>query len=96
MNNAAGAPLDAGVPVPVVILSHGPNAWGATSSGGVVAAAPPAANVNETDNANGADTSYVSNAALAPGQPGGEFDDVMVWISQATLLARMQPTGLVP
>jgi type II secretory pathway pseudopilin PulG len=94
VNNAAGAVLDPAVPV--VIVSHGPNGWGATSSSGTVAAAPPAANVNETDNANGANTVYVSNAPVEAGQPGGEFDDVTVWISQATLIARMQPTGLVP
>lgn len=92
VNNAAGVALDAAVPV--VIVSHGPNGWGATSSGGVVAAAPPAANVNETDNANGANTVYVSNAAVQAGLAGGEFDDLVTWIPKTLLISRMLQSGV--
>ncbi len=76
----------------MVLVSHGPNAWGATSSSGVVAALPPVANTSERENTDG-DLVFIRNAEVASGGVGGEFDDLTHWFVTATLLARMQAAG---
>jgi hypothetical protein len=89
-NSAAGAVIASALPM--VLVSHGPNAWGATSSSGVVAALPPVANTSERENTDG-DLVFIRNAEVASGGVGGEFDDLTHWFVTATLLARMQAAG---
>jgi len=81
--------------VPVVILSHGPNGWGATSTGGVVKAAPPVANVNEIENTDG-DLIFVSSAPGEAGAAGGEFDDIVTWLPATLLFNRMLQATKLP
>jgi prepilin-type N-terminal cleavage/methylation domain-containing protein len=89
-----------------VVISHGRNGYGATSAAGVAKPAPPAANADETTNANPPGTTFVSrtpttvSAACSDGppttQPHCEFDDIVVWISQFTLFNRMVAAGRLP
>lgn len=93
VNNQSLAPQAAAVPV--VILSHGHNGWGATSSAGVVIAAPPGANLNETENTNG-NTTFVSSAPGETGAVGGEFDDIVTWLPATILFNRMLQATKLP
>lgn len=90
VNDTAGALVAAALPL--VVISHGPNAWGATSSSGTILALPPLANTNERENTD-ADAVYVTGAAVDTGGAGGEFDDQTIWLTSATIIARMQQAG---
>jgi hypothetical protein len=90
VRNAAGA-ITANT-VPVMLISHGPNRWGATTSAGVVTAIPPVANTTERLNTD-ANTIFVSDISTTAAAPGGEFDDLALWLATVTLTARMQQAG---
>lgn len=100
--NAAGALINltnANL-VPVVVLSHGKNGYGATDAQGIAQALPaawPANNADENSNAS-ATTSFISRTAQASGTSGtgGEFDDLSVWVSRWVLLNRMISAGKLP
>ncbi len=89
VNNELGTAV--AVNVPVVVLSHGQNAWGATSGGGAVIALPPATNLNERENTDG-DNLFVT-APTTTDEAGGEFDDHISWLTNALLILRMQQAG---
>ncbi len=92
VNNSAGANL--ATSIPVVLVSHGPNGWGAISVSGNAIGNPPAANVNETENTGVATNAiYVSNPPVAAGGAGGEFDDVTVWVTTTVLCKKMELAG---
>jgi hypothetical protein len=93
--NNLGATIAAATTVPVVVLSHGPNAWGAISANGQAIPAPPVANVNETENAD-ADTTFVSNTPVIAGGTGGEFDDIVSWLPASLIFNRMLQSGKLP
>ena len=79
--------------VPVVLVSHGPNGWGARNVNGGTLAAP--SGLNELENPDG-DNRFVSRPPAKPDNPAGEFDDLVVWISFPQLIARIcSPTGCV-
>ncbi len=80
---ASGEALTANPGVPVVIFSTGKN--GATGGTGT----------DESENLNG-DRFFVSHTPTATGSPNGEFDDLMVWISNQVLLNRMVSAGKLP
>lgn len=90
INNAAGTAL--ATTIPAVILSHGKNGYGARNSSGGANAIPPAANTNETEN-NDNDLIFVSNSSVGAGGTGGEFDDIVVWLSPNILFSRMIQAG---
>ena len=80
---------------PAVIYSHGNGNWGTGDSGNAFADGS-ATNADEDSN-NGATTSFISrtpteNAAAA----GGEFDDVVTWLSPNILFSRMVAAGKLP
>lgn len=80
--------------VPVVIVSHGPNGWGARN---YINNSPMAAptGVNELENKDG-DNIYVSRVPFKPrdaSEASLEFDDLLVWISYPLLFPRICPTG---
>lgn len=79
--------------VPAVLVSYGPNGWGARNVNGNTLAVPTSA--DELEN-NDADTSFVSRAPTQPGVGGGEFDDLVVWISDGLLKSRVCPSGGCP
>lgn len=93
--------------IPAVVFSHGANAYGAMSSDGILRYTPPGFSTNNpdesTNSTNGtAPTStpvFFSRtpapAGTAPTQ-GGEFDDLVVWISPNILFNRMVAAGKLP
>ena len=90
--------------VPVVIISHGKNGYGATSSSGLSQAPVPASNADETTNA-GMGTSKITRSPTssqatcsdtAEGTPFCEFDDLVTWLSPNILFNRMVAAGRLP
>ena len=91
--------------VVAVIISHGKNGYGATSTDGTVRPTPPAANVDETSNADPPATIFLSRTNSASrgtcsdtvvGQPYCEFDDIVAWVSSYMLFNRMVAAGKLP
>jgi prepilin-type N-terminal cleavage/methylation domain-containing protein len=80
--------------VPFVLISHGPNGWGALNVNGNTLAAPTSADENE--NLGSDDTCYVSRAPSKPGSASGEFDDLVTWMSWGALTNRVCPSGGCP
>lgn len=82
--------------VPVVIISMGKNgAWGVSDNGNKFDGS--ATNIDEDLNGNGDGKSfysriYTENTAIE----GGEFDDIVVWISPNIYLNRMVSAGQLP
>jgi prepilin-type N-terminal cleavage/methylation domain-containing protein len=90
--------------VPAVIFSQGANNWGTTDDGTAILddVGPPHTNVDEDDNNNNDGTSAVGHwfwsrpAVSNKSATGGEFDDIVVWISPGVLLNRMVSAGKLP
>lgn len=79
--------------LPVVLFSHGPDGWGARNINGNTLATPTSA--DELENTN-ADANFVSRAPSKAGDASGEFDDLVVWISDGLLRSRVCPAGGCP
>ncbi len=79
--------------VPVVLVSYGPNGWGAHNVNGSKLAAPTSA--DELENTN-ADPNFVSRTPTNANSTSGEFDDLVVWISDGLLRGRVCPAGGCP
>lgn len=77
--------------IPVVILSHGTNGFGAINSGGAANPAPTSA--EELENLNSNDD-FVSHTPTPPGP--NEFDDLVTWISPNILYSRLIAAGRLP
>ncbi len=82
--------------VPVVILSYGPNGWGAYNINGNKLAAPSSNNEKENVDAAPADKEFVSRTPSKAGDAAGEFDDLVKWISADQLRGRICPAGGCP
>ncbi|CDG82736.1 type II secretion system protein [Janthinobacterium agaricidamnosum] len=80
--------------IPALIMSHGKNGFGATSGSGVSSATPAGTNVDERNNSANA-TTFISRPA-SDGGPGGEFDDIVVWLSPNILYHRMVAAQRLP
>ena len=81
--------------IPAMILSHGKNGFGATSTQGQRQARAAGNNVDERNNAASLNI-YISRAASGPQQAGGEFDDIVVWLSPNVLFNRMVQAQRLP
>lgn len=79
--------------LPVVILSHGPNGWGARNVNGNTLRAPTS--VDELENTD-TNANFVSRTPTDAASSSGEFDDLVVWISDGTLRSRVCPSGGCP
>lgn len=85
------------IDIPVVIMSMGKNgAWGYSDDGAQVIDVS-ATNTDEDINGNGNGKSffsrgYTENSAIT----GGEFDDIVMWISPNVYLNRMVSAGQLP
>lgn len=89
--DAAGTlqPATAVNDIPAVILSHGKNGYGATGDQGSPVANAAGANPDEQLNA-ASDTSFITRyASDNSAAPGGEYDDIVVWLSPNILFNRM-------
>lgn len=76
--------------VPIVILSHGPNGWGARNLNGNTLAAPSSNTERENTNSDHVDQEFVSRT------PSDDFDDLVTWISADQLRGRICPPGGCP
>ena len=74
---------------PAVIYSLGPNANTGGGATGDEAANP---NPNSANN----DQVFVSRVRSGPGAAGGEFDDIVTWLSENVLYNRMVAAGQLP
>ena len=79
--------------VPAVLVSYGPNGWGGRNINGNTLAAPTSADELENTNADG---NFVSRSPSKAGDASGEFDDLVVWISDSLLKSRVCPAGGCP
>jgi prepilin-type N-terminal cleavage/methylation domain-containing protein len=86
--------------IPALVFSHGKNAYGAFNDPGVAQALPgdwPTNNMDESTNATDT-TTFVSRVPQGVGASGagGEFDDIVVWLSPNILFNRMVAAGKLP
>lgn len=83
--------------VVMVIFSHGKNTYGGTSSEGDARPAIPVANTDESENTD-SNAVFVSRSPSGPEATtaGGEFDDILLWMSEYELKARMVEIGRLP
>jgi len=79
--------------VPVVVISHGKNGYGATNAGNTINPAPTSADELENTNTDASGT-FVSH----PPTPSGpsEFDDQVVWLPTNILYNRLISAGRLP
>ena len=83
--------------IPAVILSHGKNGFGASSELGIPAAAGVTGNLDEQTNADPAGVNFVARTiGDGPASPGGEFDDIVLWLSPNILFNRMVAAQRLP
>ncbi|MDR2239196.1 MAG: type II secretion system GspH family protein [Zoogloeaceae bacterium] len=82
---AAGSKIAGGIPV--LVLSHGRNGFGAFNANGFMHAAP--SDADELENANG-DNRFISKS------PDGAFDDLVIWLPPSVLINRMITAGRLP
>ena len=71
--------------IPALLVSYGPNGWGARNVNGNTLSAPTS--LDEIENTD--DTFYVSRIPTHANAGAGEFDDLVVWISTPTLIDRV-------
>jgi prepilin-type N-terminal cleavage/methylation domain-containing protein len=96
--DAGGALAYASPPqdVPAVIVSHGANGAGAYSELGVPVAGAGVGSEDERNNAQ-SDVNFVARQPSGNrAQQGGEFDDVVVWVSPNILFNRMVAAQVLP
>jgi prepilin-type N-terminal cleavage/methylation domain-containing protein len=76
--------------VVAVVFTHGKNGYGGLSVDGVTRPVIPVANLDEDENDDG-DSVFVSRTPTPRGATtaGGEFDDIVTWISDFELKARL-------
>lgn len=73
-----------------VIMSHGKNGYGATSEQGVLQPAPELGNADERVNLAPSGRAFISRPINDNSKvPGGEFDDLVIWLSPNILYNRM-------
>ncbi len=85
--------------VPVVLVSHGPNGWGALNVNGTPLALPTG--LDEAKNLDTRSQIYVSRSPYKPAdgsaaEKAKEFDDLVRWISADQLRGRICPAGGCP
>lgn len=82
--------------VPVVVMSHGKNGFGATLDNGTATSNTSTSTADEQTNFAAAGTSFVSKDQSISTTGLGEFDDLVIWISPNTLFSRMVAAGKLP
>jgi prepilin-type N-terminal cleavage/methylation domain-containing protein len=88
------ATVDVASNVPAVLVSHGPNGWGARSIHNKMLADPTSD--DEKENTNASNNSFVSRPPSRAGDAADEFDDLVKWISADQLRGRICPAGGCP
>ncbi len=86
--NSAGTPVLVANKLVAVVLSHGINGYGGHTANGVALPNPPAGNSDEQNNFVGTTSFWARAATDNAATTGGPFDDQLVYISQASLVAQ--------
>ena len=83
--------------IPAVVSSFGRNGyWGTMENGSAIGDVSPA-NADEDANGNGTGEDFFSRTATQnTAVTGGEFDDLVTWLSPSVLFARMVAAGRLP
>ncbi|MHB1173721.1 MAG: type II secretion system protein [Sulfuriferula sp.] len=98
-HNADGSTPAISSNIPAVVLSLGKNGYGAMSADYIAQSSVPASNLDEKQNITSGSLSYFSHTPAPAGTAttvGGEFDDMVVWISPNILYNRMVAAGKLP
>lgn len=103
IRDGAGAPTPLATGVIAVVLSYGANNWGRTADLTDIVDSS-GTNIDEDDNngkfscAVAADCPNFWSRPLAANSAalGGEFDDMLIWVSSNVLLSRMVAAGKLP
>ncbi len=97
-HNADGSTPTISSTIPAVVLSLGKNGYGAMSADYIAQSSVPASNTDEKQNITSGSLSYFSHTPAPQGTTtaGGEFDDMVVWISPNILFNRMVAAGKLP
>lgn len=98
LTGQAGACTPANPCAPAVIFSHGRDRWGTTDAG-VAIADGSGTNADEDINQTGSGTGLTFIQRTISGgtaAPGGEFDDIVIWIPSGILFNRMVQAGRLP
>lgn len=99
MTRSAGVPTILADQVVAVVISHGPRNWGLGIDGSSYL---DGSETNADEDANAANDGQASSPfflrtfAAPSGAPGGEFDDLVVWIPQTILVSRLVSAGRLP
>ena len=78
--------------VPAVIFSQGKNNWG-TSEAGIALPDASATNADEDNNDTGPLNYFSRLASSDTAFPGGEFDDLVIWLPTTILVNRLAAAG---
>lgn len=83
--------------IPAVILSFGRNGYGATSDQNTQLLDAGVNNIDEKTNLGGEGVAFVTRpASTDPRAPGGEYDDLVLWMSPNVLINRMVAAQKLP
>ena len=87
--------------LPLIVISHGKNGFGARSITGFLNPAPVSADEientngrNAADTADATDVNFVSHVQSLPGAT--EFDDIVVWLPTSIIFSKMVAAGKLP
>ena len=92
-SSAADAPFAAGIPA--VVFSQGKHNWGFDNQGNPLPDSL-ANNADEDANNSGPTMFYSRLMSTDTTPPGGEFDDILTWVSSNVLFNRMIAAGRLP
>lgn len=91
--DASGCAKTIASTIPVTLVSHGPNGWGALNINGNQLATPTSADELENNSVlTNNNKVYISREPSKPDSALGEFDDLVTWISTPLLISRVCPT----
>jgi len=82
--------------IPAVVISYGKNGFFGTSPDGTALADGSATNVDEDTNGAGVTTFISRDITDNTAVNGGEFDDIVAWISPRIYLSRLVSAGHLP
>ncbi|NHZ39613.1 prepilin-type N-terminal cleavage/methylation domain-containing protein [Massilia aquatica] len=83
--------------IPAVIVSHGKNGAGGFGDSGIRMADTSSTNLDERTNAGSTGIAFVTRTPSdSPTAPGGEYDDLVIWLSPNVLFNRMVAAGTLP
>lgn len=83
--------------IPAVIVSHGKNGAGGFGDTGIRTLDTSITNIDERTNASSTGIAFVARTPSdSPTSPGGEYDDLVTWLSPNVLFNRMVAAGTLP